>query len=143
MTIIRLFVCALLAAFISSAAHAQKVPTSRSELALSFAATVKRAAPAVVNVYALKRARQNNPFMDDEFFKRFFGGAPSQSMPMERVQRSLGSGVILDPSGLIITNNHVIDGADEIRIALERPARIRGGCGAARSAFGSRGAAYP
>jgi Do/DeqQ family serine protease len=118
MTTIRLLLCALFAASIAAEANAQNVPTSRAEIALSFSATVKKAAPAVVNVYALKRARQNNPFMDDEFFKKFFGGAPSQSMPMERVQRSLGSGVILDPSGLIITNNHVIDGADEIRIAL-------------------------
>lgn len=117
MTKTRLFACLWLAVFAVPAA-AQNVPTSRAEMALSFSATVKKAAPAVVNVYALKRTRQNNPFMDDEFFKRFFGGAPSQSMPMERVQRSLGSGVILDPSGLIITNNHVIDGADEIRIAL-------------------------
>jgi Do/DeqQ family serine protease len=117
MTKIRLFACIWLAVFAVPVA-AQNVPTSRAEMALSFSATVKKAAPAVVNVYALKRTRQNNPFMDDEFFKRFFGGAPSQSMPMERVQRSLGSGVILDPSGLIITNNHVIDGADEIRIAL-------------------------
>jgi len=100
--------------------HAQpQVPTSRGEIALSFAATVKKAAPAVVNVYALKRAAQrpNNPFMDDEFFRRFFG-VPSQSMPMERVQRSLGSGVIVHESGLVITNHHVIDGANQIRIAL-------------------------
>ena len=117
MTQIRLFVCIWLAVFVVPAV-AQNVPTSRAEMALSFSATVKRVAPAVVNVYALQRRRQNNPFMDDEFFKKFFGGAPSQSMPMERVQRSLGSGVILDPSGLIITNHHVIDGADEIRIAL-------------------------
>ena len=118
MSITRLFAATLLLALVTGAAQAQNVPTSRAEMALSFSATVKKAAPAVVNVYALKRARQNNPFMDDEFFKKFFGGAPNQGMPMERVQRSLGSGVILDPSGLIITNNHVIDGADEIRIAL-------------------------
>ncbi len=102
-------------------AQAQRqVPVSRAEIALSFSATVKKAAPAVVNVYALKRAQQrpNNPFMDDEFFRRFFGGAPQGSMPMERVQRSLGSGVIVHESGLVITNHHVIEGADEIRIAL-------------------------
>ncbi len=51
--------------------------------------------------------------MDDEFFKRFFGGVPNQGMPMERVQRSLGSGVIVDASGLVITNHHVIAGATE------------------------------
>jgi Do/DeqQ family serine protease len=105
----------------SNVAHAQKqVPTSRAEIALSFSATVKKAAPAVVNVYALKRSAQrpNNPFMDEEFFRRFFGSAPQGSMPMERVQRSLGSGVIVHESGLVITNHHVIEGANEIRIAL-------------------------
>lgn len=113
-----LFFAALLA---PTAVHSQKqVPTSRAEMSLSFAPTVKKAAPAVVNVYALKRTTQrpNNPFMDDEFFRRFFGTAPQGSMPMERVQRSLGSGVIVHESGLIITNHHVIEGADEIRVAL-------------------------
>lgn len=101
-------------------AHAQKqVPVSRAEMALSFAPTVKKAAPAVVNVYALKRSTQrpNNPFMDEEFFRRFFG-SPQSAAPMERVQRSLGSGVIVHESGLVITNHHVIQGANEIRIAL-------------------------
>lgn len=104
----------------AGSANAQRVPTNRAELALSFSATVKKAAPAVVNVYALKRSQQrpNNPLMDDEFFRRFFGGVPNQGMPMERVQRSLGSGVIVDESGLVITNHHVIDGATEIRVAL-------------------------
>jgi Do/DeqQ family serine protease len=104
-----------------ASAHAQRqVPVSRGEIALSFSATVKKAAPAVVNVYALRRTTQrpNNPFMDDEFFRKFFGGTPSQGMPMERVQRSLGSGVIVHESGLVITNHHVIEGANEIRIAL-------------------------
>lgn len=105
---------------VSASAQAQRVPVNRAELALSFSATVKKAAPAVVNVYALKRSQQrpNNPLMDDEFFRRFFGGVPNQGMPMERVQRSLGSGVIVDESGLVITNHHVIDGATEIRVAL-------------------------
>jgi Do/DeqQ family serine protease len=122
MTSYRLFLLALfsLALLCANAAHAQRVPTNRAELALSFSATVKKAAPAVVNVYALKRSQQrpNNPMMDDEFFRRFFGGAPNQTMPMERVQRSLGSGVIVEESGLVITNHHVIDGATEIRVAL-------------------------
>ncbi len=123
MRIIRPLSLALLCAILFSPAQAQtqrQVPVSRAEIALSFSATVKKAAPAVVNVYALKRGQQrpNNPFMDDEFFRKFFGGAPSQGMPMERVQRSLGSGVIVHESGLVITNHHVIQGANEIRIAL-------------------------
>jgi Do/DeqQ family serine protease len=122
MTMIRFFSLVLFSLVLTNthAAFAQRVPVSRGEIALSFSATVKKAAPAVVNVYALKRAEQrpNNPFMDDEFFRRFFGGSPSQGMPMERVQRSLGSGVIVHESGLVITNHHVIQGANEIRIAL-------------------------
>jgi Do/DeqQ family serine protease len=115
--LVPLFIVLLMPA---SDAQAQRVPVNRAELALSFSATVKKAAPAVVNVYALKRSQQrpNHPLMDDEFFKRFFGGVPNQGMPMERVQRSLGSGVIVDASGLVITNHHVIAGATEIRVAL-------------------------
>jgi Do/DeqQ family serine protease len=122
MTIIRSLSLALVSAVLLPAmAQAQKqVPTSRGEIALSFAPTVKKAAPAVVNVYALRRTTQrpNNPFMDEEFFRRFFGSGPQGNTPMERVQRSLGSGVIVDESGLVITNHHVIEGANEIRIAL-------------------------
>ena len=95
-------------------------PASRAEISLSFAPVVKRAAPAVVNVYAQRRVQgASNPFFDDPFFRRFFGdqfqgGGP----PRERVQRSLGSGVIVDPAGIVVTNHHVIEGADQIRIAL-------------------------
>lgn len=106
---------------VSSLAQAQtKVPSASAEVKLSFAPIVARSAPAVVNVYALKTARAANPFLDDPFFRRFFGGqgsGPGLGAP-ERVQRSLGSGVIVDPSGVVVTNYHVIEGADEIRVAL-------------------------
>jgi Do/DeqQ family serine protease len=73
----------------------------------------------VVNVYAQRRVQGTNPFIDDPFFRRFFGGdAPGFGVPGERMQRSLGSGVIVDAAGIVMTNNHVIEGADEIRIAL-------------------------
>lgn len=97
-----------------------RVPASNAEVKLSFAPVVARSASAVVNVYALKTAQQRvNPIFDDPFFRRFFGppGGPGLQAP-ERVQRSLGSGVIVDTSGLVVTNYHVIEGADEIRIAL-------------------------
>ena len=95
-------------------AQARVVP-SQQQLQLSYAPVVKRVAPAVVNVYAAKVVRSRNPLFDDPIFRRFFGvpgGGRSQ------VQRSLGSGVIIDPRGLIVTNVHVIDGADDIKVAL-------------------------
>jgi Do/DeqQ family serine protease len=92
----------------------RRVPT-QAELRLSYAPVVKRVAPAVVNVYAAKVVRNQNPLFDDPIFRRFFGvpgGGRSQ------LQRSLGSGVIVDPSGLVITNVHVIEGADEVKVSL-------------------------
>src|SRR6202042_3110964 len=76
---------------------------------------VQRVAPAVVNVYASHVVENQNPFMADPFFRQFFGGG---GMPREMVQRSLGSGVLVDASGLIVTNYHVIEGASEVKIAL-------------------------
>jgi Do/DeqQ family serine protease len=100
------------------------VPENGAQVRLSFAPVVKRAAPAVVNVYGARTERRPRQQAMDEFFRRFFGedfqGAPGGpgGAQRERVQRSLGSGVIVDPSGLIVTNHHVIEGMDEVRIAL-------------------------
>jgi len=111
---------ALLAVFLVVPAGAQdrQLPQSAAEIKLSFAPIVKRVAPAVVNVYASRLVQTSvSPFLSDPFFRRFFGdqglGAPAQ-----RVQRSLGSGVIIDSSGIIVTNNHVIANASEIKVAL-------------------------
>ena len=99
-------------------AQQTRVPASRAELQLSFAPVVKRVAPAVVNVYGLQTVAQRNyPFFDDPFFRRFFGGQ-GPGLPGERAQRSLGSGVIVDPSGIFVTNHHVIENAETVRIAL-------------------------
>ncbi|MHB2168122.1 DegQ family serine endoprotease [Alsobacter sp. R-9] len=100
--------------------HAQvvQVPQSQQQIKQSFAPLVKSVSPAVVNVYASRVERQaRNPLMDDPFFRRFFGGEPGQ-MPRERTQRSLGSGVIVDPSGFVVTNNHVIENMTEVKVAL-------------------------
>src|SRR5438094_3057119 len=89
-------------------AQDRRVPASPNEIRLSYAPVVQRAAPAVVNVYAARAVANRNPFLDDPIFRRFFGvpgGAPS-----EQIQRSLGSGVLVDTGGLVVTNNHVIEG---------------------------------
>ena len=97
-------------------AQERRVPSGISEVMTSFAPVVQRVAPAVVNVYAAKVVEVRNPLFDDPFFRRFFGGEGGP--PRGHLQRSLGSGVIVDNSGLIVTNNHVIEGASEVQVAL-------------------------
>ena len=92
------------------------MPPSAEALRMSYAPIVKRVAPAVVNVSAAKTMANRNPLMEDPFFRRFFG--PQFGGPREQMQRSLGSGVIVDPSGLVVTNNHVIEGADQVKVSL-------------------------
>src|SRR3954452_10084364 len=96
-------------------AQDRRVPTSSAEVRLSYAPIVQRVQPAVVNVYAAKVVRDRNPLLDDPIFRRFFG-VPGQQP--EQMQRSLGSGVMVDPSGLVVTNVHVIEGADEVKVSL-------------------------
>ena len=97
---------------------ARRVPSSPTELRLSYAPVVQRAAPAVVNVYAAKTVAVRNPLFDDPIFRRFFGVPGAPGGQGESVQRSLGSGVLVDPAGLIVTNNHVIEGADQVKVSL-------------------------
>ncbi|ABE40382.1 Peptidase S1C, Do [Rhodopseudomonas palustris BisB5] len=97
------------------AAQERRLPSSLGEVKLSYAPIVQHAQPAVVNVYAAKVVQNRNPLLEDPIFRRFFGGGGPQP---EQIQRSLGSGVMVDPSGLVVTNNHVIDGADQVKVAL-------------------------
>ena len=101
--------------FSPAAAQDRRVPSSPAELRLSYAPIVQRVQPAVVNVYAAKVVQNRNPLLDDPIFRRFFG-VPGQQQ--EQVQRSLGSGVIVDTSGLVVTNVHVIEGADQVKVSL-------------------------
>lgn len=96
-----------------ASAQDRRVPSSPAELQLSFAPVVRRVAPAVVNVYAARVVENRNPFMNDPLFRQFFG-----AVPRDQVLRSLGSGVIVDPAGLVVTNYHVIEGASEVKVAL-------------------------
>jgi Do/DeqQ family serine protease len=117
--ILRLFVSALAIVSICVASvHAQdrRVP-SPNDLRLSYAPVVQRASPAVVNVYAAKVVHARNPMFEDPIFRRFFG-TPGDPRGRDQVQRSLGSGVLVDQSGLIVTNVHVIEGADEVKVSL-------------------------
>src|SRR5881392_701424 len=116
MTAVRFFTAFfILLAASPATSQDRRVPASAAELKLSYAPIVQRVQPAVVNVYAAKVVQNRNPLLDDPIFRRFFG-VPGQQP--EQMQRSLGSGVMVDPSGLVVTNNHVIEGADEVKVSL-------------------------
>lgn len=118
-----LFLTALLVGCVGvTAVHAQRtVPEAREQVMLSFAPLVKIASPAVVNIFTRKAVQQrgpSSPLFNDPFFRRFFGDSFDRVQPRERTENSLGSGVIVRPDGLIVTNFHVIEGADTIRVVL-------------------------
>ncbi len=96
-------------------AEERTVPQSRTEMQLSFAPLVKKVENAVVNVYAERSVERRSIFEGDPFFEEFFG----QRMPnRSEKQSSLGSGVIVGANGIVVTNNHVIEGASDIKVAL-------------------------
>ncbi len=96
------------------------IPQAREQLQLSFAPLVKQVAPAVVNIYTKRTVTQSvaNPFMNDPFFAPFFGNGMFGNRMRRQVENSLGSGVIIEPDGMVVTNAHVVKNADEITVIL-------------------------
>ncbi len=92
------------------------------KLGTSFAPIVKKAAPSVVNIYSTRTVQvqpRRNPFRDNPLFRQYFGDQfLGDGQPRSRKEQGLGSGVIISPDGYILTANHVVNGADEIKVAI-------------------------
>ena len=97
-----------------------RIPESLKDMQLSFAPVVEQAAPAVVNVYATRRVTSRRPSLfNDRFFEEFFGRSFGDNFGQrERLENSLGSGVIVSSEGIVVTNNHVISGAEAFKVVL-------------------------
>ena len=98
-------------------------PLSREvKAATSFAPMIKKVAPSVVNIYStmiIHDRQSSNPLSDDPIFRQFFGDQLGrQNQPQERESQGLGAGTIITPDGYILTANHVIEGAESVKVAL-------------------------
>jgi serine protease DegQ len=100
---------------LTSSATLIEAPSSKNNSPGSYNVAAKRAMSSVVNISASRSSNNNNPLLNDPFFRRFFG---EQAKPRSERPSSSGSGVIMSPQGHILTNNHVIQGAGAIEVAL-------------------------
>ena len=100
-------------------AQTKVLPENKQQVIMSFAPVVRQVAPAVVNIYAkIIRQRRVQPLFDDPFFRRFFGDGVPFGGTRKRMEKSLGSGVIVGKSGVVVTNNHVIKNAQHVTVVL-------------------------
>lgn len=120
------FVCAAAASSYAEAPDVSKQSVDiLTKINQATSEIVEAARPAVVNISTTRTVKtEENPFLEDPFFKRFFGDR--FKTPKERKTASLGSGVIVDPKGYILTSNHVIQGADEIKVTLYDKREFKG-----------------
>ncbi len=115
----RAFAFLALFALVAAPTFAQEAPRSKADIAFSFAPVVKKVSPAVVNIYTRATVRGvESPFMNDPVFRQFFGNNLPGGLSRERAQNSLGSGVIIGREGLVVTNNHLVESADQVTVAL-------------------------
>lgn len=114
-------ILAVLMISVGATAFAQDrhIPSSRQQVMLSYSPLVKQVSPAVVNIYTKRVVtKRYSPFGGDPFFEQFFGRGFGGGLNRQQLESSLGSGLIVDSSGVVVTNAHVIKGAQEISVVL-------------------------